>query len=189
MNWLHRRLCSSPRWAETVEQQLLPWTLNDVALGSDVLEIGPGYGANLRVLIGQVPRLTSIEIDEALVESLRGRYGDRARIVHGDGAAMPFESPDFTAVLSFTMLHHVPSGTAQDRLFAEAFRVLRPGGVFAGCDSLPSLRFRLLHVGDTMVPLDPVALPGRLAEAGFSDISVTTNDAGSRVRFLARKPS
>jgi hypothetical protein len=72
------------------------------------------------------------------------------------------------------MLHHVPSPALQDRLFAEARRVLRPGGVFRAMDSRPSLAFRLLHVGDTMVPVDPDALPGRLSSAGFASSKVHT---------------
>jgi SAM-dependent methyltransferase len=84
------------------------------------------------------------------------------------------------------MLHHLPGPAAQDRLFAEAARVLRPGGVFAGTDSRPSLRFRLIHLGDTCHPVDPVTLPGRLAAAGFTRIAV---DAGERlVRFAAYAP-
>jgi ubiquinone/menaquinone biosynthesis C-methylase UbiE len=107
-------------------------------------------------------------------------------VVHGDGAAMPFDDGRFSAVVCFTVLHHVPSPALQDRLFAEAFRVLRPGGVFAGTDSLPNLRFRLLHLFDTMVTVDPATLPARLAAAGFTGVEVAATTR--RVRFRARKP-
>ena len=70
------------------------------------------------------------------------------------------------------MLHHVPTPALQDRLFAEACRVLRPGGVFAGSDGQPSLRFRLIHLGDTLVPVSAETLPARLTAAGFTDVRV-----------------
>jgi hypothetical protein len=44
------------------------------------------------------------------------------------------------------MLHHVPSAALQDRLLAEARRVLRPGGVFAGFDGVASWLFRVIHI-------------------------------------------
>jgi SAM-dependent methyltransferase len=99
---------------------------------------------------------------------------------------MPFDGGRFSAVVCFTVLHHVPSPALQDRLFAEAFRVLRPGGVFAGTDSLPNLRFRLIHLFDTMVTVDPATLPARLEAPGFGDVEVAT--IPRRVRFRARKP-
>jgi len=88
---------------------------------------------------------------------------------------------------SFTMLHHVPSSDLQDRLFAEARRVLRPGGIFAGSDSGWSVRMWLYHIADTLVPLDPKRLPERLRTAGFKEVSVEAN--GGRFRFRARRPA
>lgn len=108
-------------------------------------------------------------------------------IVHGDGARMPFPAGRFSAVVCFTMLHHVPSPGLQDRLFADACRVLRPGGVLRGMDSQPSPVFRLLHIGDTMVVLDPTTLGGRLDRAGFRDVRVHPRDG--ILNFLAHKLS
>jgi hypothetical protein len=45
MNLIHRWLCSSARWNKVVETYILPWTLEGLNLGSDVLEVGPGPGA------------------------------------------------------------------------------------------------------------------------------------------------
>jgi SAM-dependent methyltransferase len=187
MNAFHRRFCASPRWARRVREVLLPWALDGVALGEEVLEIGPGLGVTTRLLARQVPRLTALEVDERFAARLTDDFTDQAgvTIVAGDGTVMPLPTGRFSAVVCFTMLHHVPSPSHQDRLFAEAYRVLRPGGVFAGSDSQPGLRFRLIHLFDTMVVVDPRTLPQRLSTAGFTDVEVEVRDS---LRFRAHKP-
>ena len=112
-------------------------------LGDDVLEIGPGPGVTTDLLRGRTQRLTALEVDAAAAASLEKRLdGSGVRVVHGDGAAMPFADSAFSGVVAFTMLHHVPSSALQDRLLAEVRRVLRPGGVFAGFDGVGSFLFR-----------------------------------------------
>jgi ubiquinone/menaquinone biosynthesis C-methylase UbiE len=185
MNLIHRRICSSAKWSGRVAE-LMPRYLRGIDLGEDVLEIGPGFGATTRVLATMVPRLTAVEIDEASVRGLRAEFGDRVEVVHGDGSALPFPDGRFSAVVCFTMLHHVPSPGKQDALFAEAARVLAPGGVFRGVDSQLSLRFRVLHIGDTMVVVDPATLPDRLRRAGFAEVDMDVLP-GVQVRFCARK--
>jgi len=82
----------------------------------------------------------------------------------------------------------VPSPAQQNKLFAEAARVLRPGGVFAGSDSRVSLRFRILHIGDTMVPVDPDTLPDRLVTAGFQHAKVGLSERSIRFRAAVPPP-
>ncbi len=187
MNWLHRRICSSAGWASFVEESLLPEVADGVDLGPDVLEIGPGPGVTTRLLAARVPHLTALEIDKRLAERLRGELAGAAVVVHGDAAAMSFPDASFSGAVCLTMLHHVPTPRLQDKLFAETRRVLRPGGMFTGCDSLPTARFRFIHLFDTMVPVDPGTLPGRLAAAGFADVRVRTGER--RVFFSARAPA
>lgn len=186
MNVIHRRLCRSETWACTVREQLLPWALRGVDLSGDVLEIGPGYGVTTRLLTARARRLTVVEVDPDLAGALDAELGDRVRVLHGDGADLPLPQSSFDAVVCFTMLHHMPSVAAQDRLFAEAARVLRPGGVFAGSDSKLSLRFRLLHVADTMVVVDPATLPHRLRAAGLVKPDVA--EGPRSIRFRAFRP-
>ncbi|MGD9621608.1 MAG: class I SAM-dependent methyltransferase [Mycolicibacterium sp.] len=184
MNFGHRLYCNSNYWARTVKRELLPWALDDIELGDKVLEIGPGYGANLRVLVDKTPSLTSVEIDGPMAARLQNRYGDRARVINGDGTATGLPEAGFSSVVCFTMLHHVPTPPLQDQLFAEAFRVLAPGGVFAGSDGLHSVPFRIVHLGDTYNPISPDTLPDRLRQAGFSDIQVDTKGRDQRWRAL-----
>jgi hypothetical protein len=66
-------------------------------------------------------------------------------------------------------------------------RVLRAGGVFAGTDSLGTGRaFKLLHIGDTLVPVIPDELPVRIERAGLVEPRIDTGGRSSR--FHARKP-
>ena len=188
MNRAHNLLCSSGWWARSVERELLPWGLREVELGDDVLEIGPGFGATSRVLVSQAEQLTILELEPRYCERLRRDLGSRATVVEGDATQMPFENSRFATAVCFTMLHHVPSRELQDRLLAETCRVLRPGGTFAGTDSLgKGALFKLIHIGDTLVPVDPHELPERLSAAGFSDVRVSTSDRS--LRFSARKPA
>lgn len=188
MNMFHGWLCSSAKWAAVVRDTILPYVLADKDLGAETLEIGPGYGATTDVLVGRTRSLTAIEIDPVLARRLEKRLGSRVRVVEGDGTKMPFLDGSFDAVTSFSMLHHVPSPALQDRLFAEAFRVVRPGGLFIGSDSVTSLGLRLLHIGDTMVLVDPDTLPDRLRAVGFTDIAVSVV-AGKGFSFSARRPA
>jgi len=185
MNLCHRLCCSSNRYFKAVEDGLLPWVVGDVDLGDNVLEIGPGYGANIRVLIDKAPHYTAVEIDPTMADRLEVTYGDRARIINGDGTDSGLPSEEFNSVVCFTMLHHVPTAALQDQLFAEVFRVLRPGGVFAGSDSADSTLFRMLHFRDTCNPVQPETLPDRLRAAGFTDEHVDGN--GRRLRWRAVK--
>jgi ubiquinone/menaquinone biosynthesis C-methylase UbiE len=187
VNRIHNLVCSSGWWARAVENELLPWGLGGVELGDDVLEVGPGFGATSRVLAERPGKLTILELEEGYCRRLREKLGRDAEVVQGDGTRMPFADGQFSGAACFTMLHHIPSPELQDQLFGEVFRVLRPGGVFAGTDSLPrGLAFRLIHIGDTLVLVDPERLPARLAATGFEDPRVSTGTKS--FRFSARKP-
>lgn len=186
MNAGHRKLCRSEGWASHMCDSLIPFGLQGVELGPEVLEIGPGYGVCTEPLAGRVDHLTALELDRELAARLAWRMGERAQVVLGDGAEMPLPSDRFTGVVCFTMLHHVPSPKLQDRLFAEARRVLRPGGVFAGTDSRPSRGLANFHACDTYVPVDPGGLSDRLRAAGFDGVDVGVR-AGA-FRFRAHRP-
>jgi SAM-dependent methyltransferase len=185
MNFIHRRLCRSDAWRGFVHGKLLPWVLKDVALGDDVLEVGPGPGVTTEVLRTRAARLTAVEIDDRLAAALTDRMrGTNVTVVHGDATALPFPDGSFSGAVAFTMLHHVPSAALQDRLLREVRRVLRPGAVFAGSDSVTSFGFRILHVRDTNVTVPPDSFADRLRASGFADAHVKVG-AGS-FRFVAR---
>ena len=185
MNRLHRWFCRSALWKKVLSEKILPWAFEGAELGQDVLEVGPGPGLTTDVLRQRFRHITSIEIDRRLADSLRQRMaGTNVTTIEGDATAMPFADGSFSGAVSFTMLHHVPSPALQDRLLAEVYRVLKPGGMFIGTDSRWSRGFQLVHLRDTMVIVDPDTFGTRLAAVGFTDVSV---DAAKRsFRFRAR---
>ncbi len=188
MNHIHNLLCSSSWWARRVEHELVPWGLRDVELGEDVLEVGPGFGATTRLLARRAGRLTVVELEQRYAERLRAELGDRAEVIQGDATQLPLGDDRFSAVVCFTMLHHIPAREQQNRALAEVARVLAPGGVFAGTDSVGTgTLFRLIHIGDTLLPIDPGGLPDRLQSAGLS-APVVDRSNGS-FRWRAFKPS
>ena len=162
---------------------IMPWGLDGVDLGGDVLEIGPGPGTTTDYLRERVDHLTSLEIDRGLAASLRERTrGGNVDVVDGDATEMPFEDGRFSGAVSFTMLHHVPNLKLQERLLRETYRVLRSGAVFAGVDSRDGWIMKVIHIGDVMVLVDPDTFGGRLESAGFRDVRVEANDRRFRFR-------
>ena len=188
MNAQHLVFCSSPEWARVVEKEMIPWVVGQRELGDDVLEVGSGPGLTTDVLRNRVPRLTGVELDPELAEKLSVRLaGTNVVVVQADATAMPFETGRFSAAASFTMLHHVPTATLQDRMLAEICRVLRPGGIILGSDGTDTPGRRAAHEDDIFVPIDPETFAARLSAAGFSDVVVESRD--DRFRFLALKPA
>lgn len=187
MNRLHHWLCRSEHWRSTLAERL-PWVIGDTDLGPNVLEIGPGPGLTTDLLRTSVPRLTALEIDAALARSLSSRLnGSNVEVIEGDATEMPFRDSEFSGAVSFTMLHHIPSHNLQNKVLTEVLRILKPGGFFVGSDSLQSWFMKIIHICDTLVPVNPDTFGARLENAGFEVLEVRKNSEA--FRFLARRPS
>jgi ubiquinone/menaquinone biosynthesis C-methylase UbiE len=186
MNENHAKVCTSPEWAQFIQTDVLPTLTRDIDLGDRMLEIGPGPGAATEWLRTRVGTLTAIEVDEAAAVLLADRYsGSNVEIVAGSADELAAPSASFDSVGCFTMLHHVPTLALQNKIFAEALRVLRPGGVLIGSDSLASSDLHHFHADDTYNPVDPASLLGRLQTVGFGHVTVI---ADYLLKFIAVKP-
>jgi SAM-dependent methyltransferase len=176
VNENHANLLGTAEWAAHLHEDILPAVTGGVDLGDDLLEIGPGPGAASEWLRHRVRRLVALELDPAAAAALRNRFsGTNVEAVTGDATALRYPDASFDSVGMFTMLHHVPTRALQDKILAEALRVLRPGGTLIGSDSLPS---------DTYNPVEPAALLTRLQTIGFGEITITV---GHTLLFRARK--
>ena len=187
MNENHAKLMPSPEWAAYIQDEVLPLATADVELGADLLELGPGPGAATDWLRRRVRRLVAVEHEEEAAARLAEAYaGTNVEVVSGDAAALRFPDASFDTVATCTMLHHVATRAQQDKVLAEAFRVLRPGGTFLGSDSLPSDSLHRFHEGDTYNPVEPAAFLTRLQTVGFAAITLRV---GHNLIFTARKES
>lgn len=180
-------LCSTPEWAEFMESEVLEPVTSGLDLGDDLLELGPGPGATTRWLRHRVKRLVALELDPDAAARLAAELaGTNATIEVGDSTQVPFADESFDSVGCFTMLHHLPTAQEQFRTLCEAFRVLRPGGVLVGADSVASQGLHAFHEGDTYNPIDPARLLVFLQAAGFGHVMVS---AGDGLLFTARRTS
>jgi ubiquinone/menaquinone biosynthesis C-methylase UbiE len=183
----NHKLCSSPEWAERLQTTVLPYLVRDVDLGERMLEVGPGPGAATEWLRSRVRQLVTVEAEPEAAARLNETYSStNVTTVVGDATAMAFDDSSFDSAGCFTMLHHVASTAAQNRLLAEVLRVLRPGGALIGSDSLPSDRLHQFHDDDTYNPVAPGTLITRLLTIGFDRITVNVDD---RLKFIAHKPA
>jgi ubiquinone/menaquinone biosynthesis C-methylase UbiE len=186
MNENHATVCTSPEWAEHIQTEILPAVTRDIDLGQHMLEIGPGPGAATEWLRHKVGKLTAIEVDDAAARLLADRYaGTNVEIITGSAARLGYPDASFDSAGCFTMLHHVPTTAVQNKILAEAFRVLRPGGVLVGSDSLASNGLHHFHADDTYNPVDPASLLYRLQTLGFDQITIIVDDS---LKFVATKP-
>ena len=185
MNDNHAKVMSSPEWAAYIQGEVLPQATAGVEPGAELLELGPGPGAATEGLRHRVQRLVAVEHEQDAAQRLAERYaGTNVEVVCGDASALGYPDESFDTVASFTMLHHVPTRALQDRVLAEAFRVLRPGGAFVGSDSLASDDLHHFHEGDTYNPVEPATFLTRLQTAGFGAITLIVD---YHLIFIARK--
>jgi ubiquinone/menaquinone biosynthesis C-methylase UbiE len=103
--------------------ELLP----DVA-GLSGLDIGCGEGHNTRLLARRGARVTGLDISEIFVAQAREAEAEEALGIEyrvGSAVVLPFDDRAFDFATGFMSFMDVPE---TDRVLAEAFRVLEPGG-------------------------------------------------------------
>lgn len=173
MNSNHATLMPSPEWAAHIQDEVLPQATEGVSLGADLLELGPGPGAATDWLRRRVRRLVAVEQEGEAAARLADRFaGSNVEVACGDAAALGYPDASFDTVATCTMLHHVPTRARQDKVLAEAFRVLRPGGRLVFVDPDPRRS-----------PTQPAASWGvrwydeadhrrMFEDAGFTDVTV-----------------
>jgi len=115
-----------------------------------VLDVGTGTAQIPIALCQQHPTVHVVAIDmaqhmlrvgQANVE--RAGFADRIRLQLCDAKRMPFADASFDAVISNSIVHHIPEPAA---VFAEMTRVVKPAGI--------------LFVRDLLRPTDESALQG-----------------------------
>ena len=122
MNEAHLRILSSDEWVQTLEEEFLPWLARAGDLG-DTYWTRPAAWPDHELVDAASGPPDRRWLDPGLATALADRLGGtNVTVVHGDAASTGLDSDSFTAVVCFSMLHHVPSPTLQDLVFQEAWR-------------------------------------------------------------------
>ena len=135
---------------------------------SPVLDIGCGDGKLARLLAGSDVRWVGIDLTPAMLARAP------APKVRGDAARLPFRSGVFGAAAALYVLYRLREPRVA---IEEAYRVLRPGGLFAA--AAPS-RYDAPELADLLPPRDGATFDSELAPelvgGIFRDIEVDAWD-------------
>jgi ubiquinone/menaquinone biosynthesis C-methylase UbiE len=181
MNSFENWFCASGLWRYLTERRWLPWALEGADLGEHVLEVGAGPGAATAELARCVRHVTSLEYSHDFCVRLRAGVG-ASGVVQGDASVLPFKSQTFSSAIAVLVLHHLRSIDAQDRAFAEIFRVLKAGGVFVVLEIQDGWLARLTHFRSNFLPVSTDGLNSRLRAVGFSNVCVNNRNGAIRIR-------
>jgi len=106
---------------------------------SHVVDIGSGLGGPARTLAETYGcRVTGIDLTEAFCDAATAMsdwvgLSNYVSFRQGDATKLPFADKQFDAAMT---IHVAMNIAAKDKMYAEARRVLRPGGIFAVYDAL-----------------------------------------------------
>lgn len=95
-----------------------------------ILDVGCGTGRLAGRLLERFPdsQVWGLELSDGMIRAARrseAAGSGRLHLVQGDSERLPFASDTFDAITCTHCFHHFPR---QDRVVAEMFRVVRPGG-------------------------------------------------------------
>ena len=160
-----------------------PTALAELALGETVLDLGSGGGIDVLLSarrVGPTGKAYGLDMtDEMLAlarENQRKAGVDNVEFLRGEIEAIPLPDNSVDVIISNCVIN---LSADKDRVFAEALRVLRPGGRFAVSDvvvrgEVPAqIRKSVeLWIGCVAGALEEDEYRAKLAKAGFEGIDV-----------------
>ena len=160
-----------------------PTALAELAPGETVLDLGSGGGIDVLLSarrVGPTGKAYGLDMtDEMLAlarENQRKASVDNVEFLKGEIEAIPLPDNSVDVIISNCVIN---LSADKDRVFAEAFRVLRPGGRFAVSDvvvrgDVPAeLRRSVeLWIGCVAGALEEDEYRGKLGKAGFEAVGL-----------------
>lgn len=183
----------SPGGPDEVDRVVEGLSLN----GKTILDIGCGAGGITLHLVARhgAARATGFDVEKPVIETARRRAAGRGlegrvSFVQAPPGPLPFGDASFDVVFSKDALLHVPD---KDALFADIFRVLKPGGVFAASNWMiahdgepsPWMKAYVAAEGLSFAMASPARYAEAMRRAGFTDITV--RDRNPWYREVARE--
>ena len=108
-----------------------PFSLGALAAGEDVLDLGSGAGTDSLVaaqMVGPEGSVTGVDMTPEMITKARAgadELGVAVEFVESEAERLPFADESYDVVISNGVIDLIPD---KDAVFAELFRVLRPGG-------------------------------------------------------------
>jgi arsenite methyltransferase len=109
-----------------------PWKLGRLSPGERVLDLGSGAGTDSLIaaqMVGPEGSVTGIDMTSEMLAKARASAEEmglaNVEFVEGEAESLPFPNGTFDVVISNGVIDLIPD---KDAVFAELFRVLKPGG-------------------------------------------------------------
>ncbi len=105
--------------------------IDEVKPKTKVLDIGCGNALTLPFVLEKGAFYFGLDISKKLIEIAEEKYAkevkeEKAKFIAGQATALPFRNKEFDFVISFAVLHHIPSEELRKKFFEEIKRVSKP---------------------------------------------------------------
>jgi len=121
------------RWYDTIFEPLnsglrqIGFKMHPVDAGTNVLDIGCGTGAHLKLYQDQKCKVAGIDLSEAMLKAARQKLGESADLQLCDATRMNFPDNRFDLIVCCTVLHEMQQ-EVRLQVLSEARRILKEDG-------------------------------------------------------------